>query len=70
MCLCMRVTVATVTTATVITVYVLGSLQSNCCRGYDVCSNMQQNYSLTLGAHARSKDYCSCPVCVCVSVCS
>ena len=24
---------------------------------------------LTLGAHARSEGYCSCPVCVCVYVC-
>ena len=24
---------------------------------------------LTLGTHARSEDYCSCPVCVCMYVC-
>ena len=24
---------------------------------------------LTLGAHARSEGYCSCPVCLCVCVC-
>ena len=26
-------------------------------------------YLLTLGAHARSEGYCSCPVCLCVCVC-
>ena len=30
------------------------------------CSSIPTFCSLTLGAHARSEGYCSCPVCMCV----
>ena len=37
---------------------------------HNICIPKKYLYSLfTLGAHARSEGYCSCPVCMCVCVC-
>ena len=40
----------------------------SCKRHYDGAVQVKHT-SLTLGAHAHSEGYCSCPVCVCMYVC-